>query len=379
MKQQRRDQTGMNMLREYGKDLAKWGLLYAPAFSLVVTLLTDDHGNTKDVFRNWLRSVYIGEVVLIFCLTMSYLVSYGEALIFRHYKRPLPDRSSLFHALRSMIFMLPGLYIAFATLELLAPRFGIRFIAPTFASYKHGIVVGFCALAVWILYDLYTSKKESDKKILQLERDHLNAKVSTLSAQMNPHLLFNALNTVAATIHENPDAAEDMTVELAGLYRKTLEATRSDFHPLGRELDLVRAYLAIEKSRFGQRLTYSVSAPGEAWDTVEVPTFLVQPLVENAVKHGIAPLANGGSVDITLTQDVDTLIITIADNGIGFGQSINKGSGTSLENCRRRLELVYGDGASFDIGPGSGGTGTCVRLRLPLHLPANVRRSEKDG
>jgi len=298
---------------------------------------------------------------------MSYFLSVGEVVLFEKLNRTPPERSDIYQTMRSLIFLVPGLFIAFKSLEHLAPLVGWVFSPPSTGQYKFGIFVGIASIGVWMIYSLLSAKRASELKIQLLENDQLNSKISALTAQMNPHLLFNALNTVAATIPENPNAAEKMVIELAGLYRKTLDATRTDFHSLARELDLIKAYLTIEKARFGDRLNFAHQIDDTNLDVVIIPSLILQPIVENAVKHGLSSLEEGGTIVIKVATDHGSLHLEIEDNGVGFRHSKSKGTGTGLENSRSRIQLLYQGKAQFQIQDNVP-QGTRVIIDIPLNL-----------
>jgi sensor histidine kinase YesM len=183
---------------------------------------------------------------------------------------------------------------------------------------------------------------------------------------MNPHFLFNALNTIASMVREDPAAAEDTTTRLAELFRYALRASDRDHAPFADELSFVRDYLAIEHRRFGARLQVIESiAPGV--DHVPVPTLLLQPLVENAVRHGIGPRTEGGVVRLAAHPKDDTLVIEIADDGPGFGAPAAAGNGFGLHSVRERLR-VAGPPHALEI-ESSPGHGTRVRIVLPMSAP----------
>ena len=203
----------------------------------------------------------------------------------------------------------------------------------------------------------------------ELERAELRA----LRAQVNPHFLFNTLNTIAALIRENPDAAEDVTTRLADVFRHALTASGREHTRLADELEFLRSWLAIEQVRFGDRLRV-VEDIEPGLDDVPVPGLLFQPLVENAVRYAVAPRAEGGTVRISVRRDPtgDTLTAEIADDGPGFTPGGRPhGNGVGLESVRERLRLGgAGHAFALDTAPGCG---TCVRVTLPLHpVPSGV-------
>ena len=205
----------------------------------------------------------------------------------------------------------------------------------------------------------------------ELEKERLRAALDKLKDQMNPHFLFNTLNTVASLIPADPAKAEEVVVKLSTLFQGLLAATRKADHSLEEELEFCRNYLDIERARFGPRLSWTVEVEkGLDPSKVLIPVLLLQPLVENAVKHGLSSRASGGKVRIGASlrgggaSGPPSLEVWVEDDGVGFGHSPYSGSGTALENCRKRLELGFGKQGRLDISPGQGG-GTKVWMSFP--------------
>ena len=178
-----------------------------------------------------------------------------------------------------------------------------------------------------------------------------------LQNQLEPHVLYNALNGLAELVHEDPQAAEEMIARLADLYRLLTHHGEAEFAPLARERALVEAYLAMEGMRLGERLRVGWDWP--AWaDGVVLPPLLLQPLVENAIKHGISPAEAGGELRISLARDGTDLVLAVANRGRPLD---GVGAGTGLENLRARLELWTDAAARFTLGQAGGWTLAEVR------------------
>ena len=196
------------------------------------------------------------------------------------------------------------------------------------------------------------------------------AELRALRAQVNPHFLFNALTTVGYLIQTAPDRALETLLRLTSLLRGVLRS-EGEFATLGRELDLVEAYLEIEQARFEERLRIRIDVPA-ALRTIRVPALLLQPIVENAVKHGVAPRQQGGTVAIrgTLEPAADGslyLSLTVVDTGCGVTEvelRRRRALGVGLSNVERRLQGQYGADASLSV-QSVPGTGTTVTIRLP--------------
>ncbi|HEX9109120.1 MAG TPA: histidine kinase [Longimicrobiales bacterium] len=207
------------------------------------------------------------------------------------------------------------------------------------------------------------------------------ARLELLRVQLDPHFLFNALNAIAGMVHLDPPAADRMIARLAELLRFSLDERGRQEVPLRDELRLLEAYAAIERVRFGKRLEISVQVEAELQDAL-VPSLLLQPLVENAIRHGIAPRPGPGRVQVTAARVANALEVVVRDDGVGLSSDggarpaphtaddggrapPGKRSGFGLDNTRARLAQLYGAAHRFDIVEGDAG-GLLVRLTIPL-------------
>lgn len=175
-------------------------------------------------------------------------------------------------------------------------------------------------------------------KRLTLEKTALESRLRVLQAQIEPHFLFNSLSNIMSLLDGDPARGKCMLANLAHYLRATLSMTREETGTLEREMDLVRAFLEVHKVRMGERLRYTIEFPGRLRD-LPLPPMLVQPLVENAVKHGLEPKIEGGEISIRVAEKENCLILSIADTGTGFHEG--PGGGVGLANVRDRLELLY--------------------------------------
>src|SRR5262245_8222429 len=204
------------------------------------------------------------------------------------------------------------------------------------------------------------------------------AELRALRAQVNPHFLFNSLTTVGYLIQTAPERALGTLMRLTSLLRGVLRRSEGEFATLGEEIELIESYLDIERARFEDRLRVTIDAPRETRKH-RIPALLVQPLVENAIKHGVSPSRTGGEVVISAriapcngdaTPGGDTLRITVRDTGLGASEAslmAGRNRGVGLSNVERRLKAHYGDQASFSIRSAPG-AGTTVELSLPVNL-----------
>lgn len=192
-------------------------------------------------------------------------------------------------------------------------------------------------------------------KLNKLAQEASTAKFKALRAQIEPHFLFNALNTIASLCRTDPLKARKLIVDLSNYFRQTLKR-QQDFVALRDEIDFIKAYLSIEKARFGNRLKLIIDIPEYLMD-YKVPVFVLQPIIENAVKHGILPKADGGSVSLraVLYNNDSRIKFFIEDTGVGMDDSIlkaisdNNGLGIGLKNVNERLKLLYGEEYGINI------------------------------
>jgi two-component system LytT family sensor kinase len=203
-----------------------------------------------------------------------------------------------------------------------------------------------------------------------LERRLIESRLQSLRAQLHPHFLFNALNTISAFTETAPQKARRLMGQLGDLLRASLTHASRPLVTLGEELTFLDDYLAIESARFEGRITVSVQADDDLLD-VMVPSFLLQPLVENAIRHGVASRLSGGHVDITARRNGSTLELRVRDNGLGLADDWRRrrDSGVGLTNVSSRLEHLYGKGEHMRVTSVSSG-GVEVQLELPLRRSA---------
>jgi LytS/YehU family sensor histidine kinase len=198
----------------------------------------------------------------------------------------------------------------------------------------------------------------------RMQRLATEAELRALRAQLNPHFLFNALTTIGYLIQTAPTRAVDTLLRLTHVLRGVLRRSTSEFSTLAQEIDLIRSYLEIERARFEERLEVTIDVPA-AVGRFSVPTLLLQPIVENAVKHGLVATRQGGALHIEGRLDGDRLHLRVEDSGLGFDPaSARAQSGVGLTSVAQRLSSHYGDAAQFEIDSAPG-RGTTVRIALP--------------
>jgi two-component system, LytTR family, sensor kinase len=189
---------------------------------------------------------------------------------------------------------------------------------------------------------------EQEYQLLNLEKLKTRAELSALQAKINPHFLYNSLNSIASLVHENPAKAEMMTVLLSKLFRYTTARTDDEyFDTIHNELEMVDTYLQIEQVRFGDRLNFTVQVDDPALESLMIPRFLLQPVVENAIKHGVSKLSQEGEIRVHIYEEGNWLYLCVQDNGPVFRESGSSGYG--LRSIQDKLHLLYQDEASVEM------------------------------
>jgi len=241
----------------------------------------------------------------------------------------------------------------------------IQFLEQTLNSMKKSLIERMNA----INENVHLEKKLHQQELSQIKvkRELDRARLVTLQAQINPHFLFNAMNTISRTaLFEEAENTQELVDDLAKLFRYMFD--RRSTVPLVEEIDFIEKYLKIQKVRFQDRLAYSIEYEKEV-ESLLIPPLLIQPFVENAIIHGLEPLEKGGKVELHITHTPKALMIHISDNGVGYENSKSMGSSTSthfgIENVSERITLYYGNKAKLSIEQREK-NGTLVSLTLPI-------------
>lgn len=233
----------------------------------------------------------------------------------------------------------------------------------------YAILVSVCQASLWS-----RRARERELRALSAESELATARLEALRMQLNPHFLFNALNGVSTLIHSDPQTADAALGDLSSLLRAALETTDKAEIPLARELEFIRAYLAIEKLRFADRLQFEENVARETLDAM-TPTFLLQPLVENAVKHGIESTGAPGRISVAASRVEDVLRLTVSDTGPGFDSArpSTEGHGVGLANTRARLRQLHPNTHAFSVlNPHRGG------CEVVIEIPFTVARQSSS-
>lgn len=267
-------------------------------------------------------------------------------------------------------FFLVILLLSFIRIELgrAFPRYFFSLYSPQWAVQL--AIYATTVMVVAIPLKIFNTTR-MEMKLEEQERMLLQARMEALQSQINPHFLFNTLNSVSSLVRFDPDTARELIVKLANILRRLLRKTDA-FVPLQEELDFIDDYLDIEVVRFGKDKLKVIKELEPASLEVMVPSMLLQPLVENSIKHGLSPKIEGGRIHIRSKVQERQLIIEVEDDGVGMGAANFLehptgigGTGIGMANVVERLKVLYGDTAGMTIDSRTG-EGTLIRLRVPI-------------
>jgi len=280
----------------------------------------------------------------------------------RNLRKPRVDRQIL------LLFLIAAMEIFREWLARLYPK---RLFALTTGSIGFQVLAWLCApMVVGIALKVWNAlrieiKLEEQKRLL------LEARLDALQRQINPHFLFNTLNSIASLVRMKPELAREMTVKLANILRALLK-DHDTYVPLSEELSFTDDYLDIEVVRFGAEKLKVKKEIDPRTLGVLVPSILLQPLIENSIKHGLEPRLHGGTVTLRSRLNGDRVLIEVADDGVGMGNKPagalrRPGNGIGMKNVQERLEVLYGSEMRFEV-VSRPGRGTLVLIEIPAHF-----------
>jgi two-component system LytT family sensor kinase len=242
-------------------------------------------------------------------------------------------------------------------------QFGVEWLSWIFITLPFGVAVYLCVVGIEHATRYFVEAREREVQVARLSDQLSSARFATLQAQLNPHFLFNTLNTIAVLVRDNDrEGAVRIVEHLSEVLRRTLTRHRANEVTVGEELELVRQYVAIEQARFSDRLRPEFRIP-DSLLSAAIPSFALQHLVENAIRHGIARHPDAGLLLVTAERVGDTLQITVINDGVSIDPNVAPPPGHGIENTRERLRALYGDKASLEIAPRAEG-GTIATLRV---------------
>ncbi|HWY87211.1 MAG TPA: sensor histidine kinase [Gemmataceae bacterium] len=240
-------------------------------------------------------------------------------------------------------------------------------------TWHYNLLIYWVIVAVSQAFDYYRKYRERELHASELEKHLAQAKLQALQMQLNPHFLFNTLHSISSLMHKDVEAADRMIMRLSDLLRAALEGAETQEVSLRKELDLLQLYLGIEQIRFGERLSVKMDIAPEAMEA-QVPNLILQPLVENAIRHGIEPRSRPGRVEVHACRQADALSLEVCDNGNGMTTAKPAREGVGLSNTRARLRELYGEAHRFELGTGPEGG-----LRVGLTIPYRTANESNEN
>lgn len=274
---------------------------------------------------------------------------------------------SALHLVASSLLQLPGAP---------EPHFsGARLRTALLLNFYNDVWMFWPLVVIWNLIDYYHRYRERDLIAARLQTELARAQLDLLRAQIHPHFLFNTLNSIAGLMHEDVNAADDMLNDLSYMLRQALDSQTNQEITLDKELELLEAYVRIQKRRFEERLEFTVDVTPSIREAL-VPAFVCQPLVENAIRHGVDGQSGVGKIAIKGFRKDTSVVLEIYDNGRGLPASYSEGVG--LSNIRRRLAQLYGVRQSMNLASNEG-RGVTVTIELPFQRAAGEPKREIDG
>ena len=252
-----------------------------------------------------------------------------------------------------------------------APERPFRFATSFLAQFNINVFSYFVVVAVTHALDYYRWFRERQLRAAQLQEQLVRAQLEALKMQLQPHFLFNTLHLVSELVHHDPDAADEVVTRLGDLLRMTVESASAQEVSLKQEMEFLAGYIDIQQMRFKDLLTIDQRIDPDALDAL-VPNLVLQPLVENAIRHGVAPRAGPGLVRIVAARVGDRLQVTIEDDGVGLpgpGRTVREGVG--LRTTRARLEQLYGASHHFSLDSRAP-RGAIVTLSIPFRTSAGA-------
>ncbi len=250
--------------------------------------------------------------------------------------------------------------------------FGATFKPLLFKTWHFNLLIYWVILTVYHAVDFYRKYQERNTRSLQLEKRLAEARLLALQMQLNPHFLYNTLHAISSLMYQDVQAADRMIARLSQLLRYALQSTDQQEVPLRQELEFLRRYVEIEQARFGNRLNIEIQIDPHT-ESCLIPNLILQPLVENAIHHGIEPHASPGTIRIQSSRTNDRLTLQVNDTGL-TPVSMPVKEGVGLSNTRARLRQLYGERQSFALTPGPDG-GLQAVITLPCRPVASATAS----
>ncbi|TKC00441.1 sensor histidine kinase [Pedobacter cryophilus] len=295
---------------------------------------------------------YVG-VTFMFSVAISTSISSFMQLVENYRKKYNPKNYYFIWGLY-YLSALVGMTIASEICLFILNAFILKIDYTIFSDPKQLLINLVISLVVTTIVGVYQTQrsnlelrlKQKEVDIIKLNQLKTQAELQTLQSRINPHFLYNSLNSIASLIHIDADKAEDMTLKLSKLFRYSINTQNENLTSVKEEVEIVKTYLDIERVRFGERINFNLEIDDAALEE-KIPRFILQPLVENALKHGLNDQISGGLLKIIIKNAPNELLLIVSDNGKPFPSELNSGYG--LQSTYEKLQLLYPDNYQLQI------------------------------
>lgn len=336
-----------NRFWRFNINLIVLGFFLAIILSFYLSLSNDLRFNLVNFSQLAKNTLYGAMAILIIGMPTMNILRLFEIVIHKNTHRKLLRTASIFLStglLPFSAFVAFYLYINYRNRPILPLNEDIKIISYIFLGCM--VVAAFRALISYFIFKEKDLILENETKLSNLRELKSRAELNALHSRINPHFLYNSLNSIAGLAHDDADKTEHMALSLSKLFRYSINKDQSDWTTFKEEMEMVRIYLEVEKVRFDDRLSYSVELPKELED-YKIPRFMIQPLVENAVKHGISKSVKSGQIKVTVIQEGKKLFIAVSDDGPAFANDLAPGFG--IQSIYDKLEILYKDKFEMDF------------------------------
>ena len=310
------------------------GLLIGTILNILFQLVSND-------FREWrtILMTFVVSIIITLCITNISIIS--SRITKRKFSSPIINIFLNYLLISLGVVIGTEISLLLVTWVYDIPFAEINHIRNLKFNFTIGLVVGTIIYLYQLQRDSYDHKiKDQEVLLLKLNELKTQADLKTLQARINPHFLYNALNSITSLIKDEPDKAETMTIKLSQLFRYSINTQEANWATVKEELEMVNTYLDIERIRFGNRISFVTNADESVINEM-IPRFLLQPLVENALKHGLKDKTKDGLLKVNISDADKNIVIDVFDNGISFPNDLLAGYG--LQSTIDKLNLLYGN------------------------------------
>ena len=351
-------------MKQWQKNI-KWGFYFWVSAAIFTCFIY-----AKMDFARWPVVLYIALLWYFNWAILSFpLYKFSTKITFERFSKPV---FFLIHFIGALIFAFLATALAFLDIYITPASFNFDYLNKFYDQYFHICTIVYLAFMSWFYFLQYMQKaKDQAVKAANLKQLAQESELKALKAQVNPHFLFNSLNSINSLVVKDPEKTREMVVALAETLRYVLDTSLLETATLDEEINFIKTYLAIEKIRFGDNLQLEFEID-PSLKKIMIPPVILQPLVENSIKHGISNKVGGGKISIHVSAKENEMICKIIDTGDGLDQEkINSQHerGIGIKNIKERLRMIYGDSFSFSIADNNSypPKGCISTIKIPIN------------